>query len=450
MITQGAKLTSMLDLPIASSGTSNTTVKSKDGKSFSDMLSDSTTNKVGTVTKNTTTANKTDNQHSKQDDIAKSMTSKTEVSQIDKSSNTNSVDQSVSNLEDDVAKVMNDVKEAIQDSLDISEEELVRTMEVLGLSMIDLLNPASLQQLVLATSGNDDILSFVTNEELSNTYSNLLETIQGIVSESNIPLDATAQVTKSEDFLGVLEQAVNKEELAKANENHTTQSNTDYDVTEETEGVKDSEANSEIAFSVERSSDSDEVSDSTDQSAKDSLKKSDSSQVENFLNHVSNVTQTETDFDGQLSTVTTVRDIANQIIEEIKVVIKPSQTSMELQLNPEHLGKVQLTLTSKEGLMTAQFTTQTQMAKEAIESQMQVLKQNLENQGVRVEAIEVNVSNFSFSGSNEAGNKQESNSNKGKKAFRMEVGNDLEGTEEVLPTQTVLLGETVPNIDYSA
>ena len=336
MITQGAKLTSMLDLPIASSGTSNTTVKSKDGKSFSDMLSDSTTNKVGTVTKNTTTANKTDNQHSKQDDIAKSMTSKTEVSQIDKSSNTNSVDQSVSNLEDDVAKVMNDVKEAIQDSLDISEEELVRTMEVLGLSMIDLLNPASLQQLVLATSGNDDILSFVTNEELSNTYSNLLETIQGIVSESNIPLDATAQVTKSEDFLGVLEQAVNKEELAKANENHTTQSNTDYDVTEETEGVKDSEANSEIAFSVERSSDSDEVSDSTDQSAKDSLKKSDSSQVENFLNHVSNVTQTETDFDGQLSTVTTVRDIANQIIEEIKVVIKPSQTSMELQLNPEH------------------------------------------------------------------------------------------------------------------
>lgn len=450
MITQGAKLTSMLDLPIASSGTSNTTVKSKDGKSFSDMLNDSTTSKVGTVTKNTTTANKIENQNSKQNDIAKGTTSKTEVSQIDKSSNTNSADQSVSSLEDDVEKVMDDVKEAIQDSLGISEDELERTMEVLGLSMIDLLNPASLQQVVLATSGNDDILSFVTNEELSNTYSNLLETIQGIVNESNIPLDTITQVTKPEEFLGELEQAINKDELAKANQNQTTQRNTDYDVTEESEGTKESETNSEIAFSVERSSDSDEVSDSTDQSAKDSLKNSDSSQVENFLNHVSNVTQTETDFDGQLSTVTTVRDIANQIIEEIKIVIKPSQTSMELQLNPEHLGKVQLTLTSREGLMTAQFTTQTQMAKEAIESQMQVLKQNLENQGVRVEAIEVNVSNFSFSGSNEAGNRQESNPNKGKKAFRMEVGNDLEGMEEVLPTQTVLLGETVPNIDYSA
>lgn len=448
MITQGAKLASMLELPIVSNGSSNTLLKAKDGKSFSDMLSDSTTNKVSTVAKKASTVNQTDNQHSIQKDIAKSMTSKTEVSQIDKSSNTNSVDQSVSNLEDDVAKVMNDVKEAIQDSLGISEEELVRTMEVLGLSMIDLLNPESLQQLVLATSGNDDILSFVTNEELSNTYSDLLETIQGIVNESNIPLDVTSQVTKSEEFLGELDQTIIKEELAKANQ--TTQSNTDYDVTEESEGIKDSEANLEIAFSVERSSDSDDISDSTNQSEKDSLKKSDSSQVENFLNHVSNVTQTETDFDGQLTTVTTVRDIANQIIEEIKVVIKPSQTSMELQLNPEHLGKVQLTLTSKEGLMTAQFTTQTQMAKEAIESQMQVLKQNLENQGVRVEAIEVNVSNFSFSGSNEAGNKQESNSNKGKKAFRMEAGNELEGTEEVLPTQTVLLGETVPNIDYSA
>lgn len=201
MITQGAKLASMLELPIVSNGSSNTLLKAKDGKSFSDMLSDSTTNKVSTVAKKASTVNQTDNQHSIQKDIAKSMTSKTEVSQIDKSSNTNSVDQSVSNLEDDVAKVMNDVKEAIQDSLGISEEELVRTMEVLGLSMIDLLNPESLQQLVLATSGNDDILSFVTNEELSNTYSDLLETIQGIVNESNIPLDVTSQVTKSEEFL---------------------------------------------------------------------------------------------------------------------------------------------------------------------------------------------------------------------------------------------------------
>ena len=213
------------------------------------------------------------------------------------------------------------------------------------------------------------------------------------------------------------------------------------------------ETNSEITFSVERGDDKSNLNDSSNENSNDTLKKSDSdtTQVENFLDHIAtNVTTTETTFSGELSTVTTIRDIANQIIEEIKVVIKPSQTSMELQLNPENLGKVQLTLTSKEGVMTAQFTTQTQMAKEAIESQLQVLKQNLENQGVKVEAIEVNVSNFSFTGNNEAGKGQESGTNKGKKAFRMDVAEDVESSIEVSPTQTSLLDETISNVDYSA
>ena len=90
-------------------------------------------------------------------------------------------------------------------------------------------------------------------------------------------------------------------------------------------------------------------------------------------------------------------------MEQIKITIRPEQTNMELQLNPEHLGRVNLTITEKEGMMTAQFTTQTQIAKEAIESQMAALRESLQNQGIKVEAIEVTVSEFGFERNEENG-----------------------------------------------
>jgi flagellar hook-length control protein FliK len=72
-----------------------------------------------------------------------------------------------------------------------------------------------------------------------------------------------------------------------------------------------------------------------------------------------------------------MKEIVNQIVDKIKVVIKPEATSMEIQLNPENLGKVNLSVISKNGQLTAHFTTESQAAKEALESQMQTLKETL-------------------------------------------------------------------------
>ena len=51
---------------------------------------------------------------------------------------------------------------------------------------------------------------------------------------------------------------------------------------------------------------------------------------------------------------------------------------LEMSLNPESLGKVNLNITSKDGVMTAQITTQNEVSKEALESQLQILKDNIE------------------------------------------------------------------------
>lgn len=449
MVTQGTNFKTSFDLTSVSNGSSSNVSKSKDGISFFDTLSNTTkTSKDKTTIPQTSTEK--DSIHYLDKKMDQSSISKIKPKDSDEVVITS--DNATSREAEEVAKLLNDTKEVVGEILGLSKEELESKMEVLGLSMIDLLNPASLQQLLLDSTGCEDAMSLLTNEELANTFSSLLDAVQELVAESNIPLDTIENVVKTDDFLSLLNQSVSDEDTSLMNEDKIAVKNLKEEVSDETETTSDISAKeNEIAFSVERNEESDTSNETADNGKKDSEKKSDVNGVEQFLDHVTaSVTKTETDFNGQLSTVTTVRDIANQIVEEIKVVINPSQTSMELQLNPEHLGKVNLTLTSKEGVMTAQFTTQTQAAKEAIESQMQVLKQNLENQGVKVEAIEVNVTNFSFTGSNEAGNKQEQGTNKGKKAFRMEVAEDLEIMEEASPIQIGLSDETIPNIDYSA
>ena len=98
----------------------------------------------------------------------------------------------------------------------------------------------------------------------------------------------------------------------------------------------------------------------------------------------------------------TVRDIVYQVVDAIRVNISAESTSLEMNLNPENLGRVSLNIQSRDGVMTAQITAENDTARAAIESQLQILKDNIEAQGVRVEAIEVTVSSFSFSDSKNA------------------------------------------------
>ena len=75
-----------------------------------------------------------------------------------------------------------------------------------------------------------------------------------------------------------------------------------------------------------------------------------------------------------------------------------------MTLNPQSLGNVAVNLISKNGALTAEFTTQTEAAKAALESQIVVLKENLEQQGVKVDAVDVTVSSHAFEQNLEQGN----------------------------------------------
>ena len=78
------------------------------------------------------------------------------------------------------------------------------------------------------------------------------------------------------------------------------------------------------------------------------------------------------------------------------MTISATETSMEMQLNPEHLGKIYLNITEKEGAVRAQIMTQNTVVKEALETQLVELRQSLNQQGIKVDAIEVTVSTHEF------------------------------------------------------
>lgn len=98
----------------------------------------------------------------------------------------------------------------------------------------------------------------------------------------------------------------------------------------------------------------------------------------------------------EVSNIKEMREIVNQIIDKIKVNINKDSTTMKLNLNPEHLGKVELAVTSKAGVMTAEFVVENKTAKEAIEKGLPALIEKFEEQGLKVEAVEVSISDYDF------------------------------------------------------
>ena len=90
-------------------------------------------------------------------------------------------------------------------------------------------------------------------------------------------------------------------------------------------------------------------------------------------------------------TVVSQTDIVRQVVDEIKLNLSKDVTSMTLQLNPEQLGKVQIHVTTKNGVMQAQIIAETEAARNAVESGLSLLKEAFDNRDLKVDAIEVMV-----------------------------------------------------------
>ena len=101
-----------------------------------------------------------------------------------------------------------------------------------------------------------------------------------------------------------------------------------------------------------------------------------------------------TQFSSYLSADTV--QIMEQIVQQMRVTISNEITTMEMQMNPENLGKVYVNISSEEGVVNAQFHATNEVVKEALEAQVATLRESLNQAGVKVDAIEVTIASHEF------------------------------------------------------
>lgn len=363
---------------------------------------------------------------------------------------TNKVNNEKNPIEDKLNQLATEVKNLIMENLEITEEQLEDIMATLGLNYLQLLEPSNLAQVFMEANGLNDPALILTDELLSNQFGQLVDQI------GQIDLEEVGLTT--EDITSYLENLnLNNSEDMHAEEAVVTtiveeDSDTDSEVLNSKNSLNTESAlnNNDTKVEVQKyTTDSDRDSSSSRQQSQDP-----SVEQANFntiLNNVTNVSTVES-FGNELVQIQQMRDIMNQVVEQIKVIIKPDQTSMEMNLNPESLGKVNLVVAQKDGLLTAQFTVQNNVAKEALESQMQTLKENFTNQGVKVDAVEVLVSNSPFSQDNMSeGSKEQQKSSGKRKNINLA---DLDMVEEEITQEEAMkidmMNKNGNSVDYSA
>lgn len=93
-------------------------------------------------------------------------------------------------------------------------------------------------------------------------------------------------------------------------------------------------------------------------------------------------------------------EIINQVVEKAKVVLSSEKSEMVMDLKPDNLGKLALKVVTERGMVVAKFVAESQQVKEVLESNMQLLKDALEKQGLSVQGFSVSVQQDSSKGYN--------------------------------------------------
>ena len=80
-----------------------------------------------------------------------------------------------------------------------------------------------------------------------------------------------------------------------------------------------------------------------------------------------------------------------QIVENAKLMLAGNHSEMEMNLKPEHLGKLQLKVTIENQVVTASFVAESQQVKEIIETNLGQLRDHLRESGLKVDQLAVYV-----------------------------------------------------------
>lgn len=390
-----------------------------------------------------------------------------------KTSETTSKTEVKDEVKEAVASKAEEVKIAIIEELGITAEELEKAMEILNIGTLDLLDPQTVPELVSKISGQD-ISAVLTDEALYTSVNDISGMIRQKVSELMQSIDQTGEeftqtlrmIKEEPEILTESpedQESLNEGQIPPENEKGFEKVKIEIESSQKDVVRTPAEADPEkktAADVTERKSVTGEQDDAgqsdmftertdgqsrTRQDTRGERHQTDPGN-DNTNTFVQNLTQSVNDVIAGSDRPDTFADpyvraeqILDQIENSIKVGFHNDETSMEMQLHPASLGKINVKIVSANGEVTAQFEAQNASVKAALEGHVAQLKNTLQEQGVRIENVEVTLASHEFEQNLMQGQDQNAGNTEGRKGTRMRRINlnddedeslSLEGTSE--------------------
>lgn len=415
----------------------------------------------------------TDNSETSRIDTSKQDTAQTETKAADTDTTDTVQDTTDTEAVDATEDAAKEMLGKIADELDVSEEDILKAMETLGLSLADLLNQDSLGSLITELTGEGDLLALTTNEGLYAALQNLTDAmndlVDGIKEQFSLTdeemkqimnqLEQTDNQTQSQTGTADFAQTLTGQEGTLLPEEQMQQKTAENEAGQKTDTQEEQQIPQDAA-------DTDQVTDDSKSGQNAANGDSTGAQNQNTDNGQNlfqmNLDQTVTHVNGE-NIVTpygsvSPSSIMQQITEYMSLQTREDLTEMEMQLNPANLGSIHLSLTAREGAITATLTAQNEAVKNVLESQIMIVRENLESQGVKVEAVEVTVASHAFEQNLNNGNDTDAEEEAGtaskKRSIRRLDLNDpeIEGMEmdeeEILTREVMKMNGN--SVDYTA
>lgn len=281
------------------------------------------------------------------------------------------------------------VEDIVKDVLKLDDDQMDAILAAMGITVLQLLDPQILQQFVLTAEGAGDITDMLTSEMMLADYQMILQQFAQMPEGVSEILAQMEPVSEDDvNLQGILQEltAVKPEQAPVVSDGEVLQ-----------KAVNTQEP--AILGQTPSSDSSKTMSGESNASSTESFVQTSQPQTDASVEAVPFAQQF--DLQGAREVQDTPMpnqsvQIIEQIVRQIRVSVTDTTSTMEMQLNPERLGKVLLTISAKEGMMTANFTVQTEEARLALESQMYQLRDTLEQKEIKVEAVSISVSDFSF------------------------------------------------------
>lgn len=449
-----------------SSGTasksSNTKSKSSDFKSVmaasiskntSNARTGSSDSKLGIAddVKSAKDQNTTDTKNTKAD----TKNTKADTDAVDKKQNTadtgkaDKTDKSKQDNKSDekVNDAVQNVKDTIKEELDVSDEDIAKAMEVLGITDNDLLSVVKVTELVSALTGADSI-TLITDDDMSGKLTSVLDAV-------NTAQEDIADMLNTDVDDAVL--VVRTDAVVKKDTDETVVKNTDSSITDN-RSVSETESLSDVLATKVTAQGSSKNEESTGEHTGEHTGEQNHN-TQSYGGVADSIIQSMKDSFADIVTEDTSRvseaDIVNQVIDQIKLSSGRELTSIEVMLNPERLGSVHVTVTAKNGILSAQIAAQNEQVKTALENQVTALKENFQNQGIKVEAVEITVMTHQFeAGQNFGQNESERKQSEQKINKKLNLSDYMDDEDETVSAQDIRRKDSIQNgnssVEYMA